>query len=65
MTKIVGIFRNLGYSEPEAYPEPWYIQNPGPCVFRALAYSEPCYIQIPRIFRTLTNIYDGALCENS
>ena len=41
-----GIYRILTYSEPEAYSEPWYIQNPG--IFRTLAYSkfeaylEPC-----------------------
>ena len=41
-----GISRTLIYSEPEAYSEPWYIQNPA--IFRMLgyskfeAYSEPC-----------------------
>ena len=41
-----GISRTLTYSEPEAYSEPWYIQNPA--IFRTLAYSkfvaysEPC-----------------------
>ena len=24
-----GIFKILAYREPEAYPEPWYIQNSG------------------------------------
>ena len=41
-----GISRTLTYSEPEAYSEPCYIQNPA--IFRTLAYSkfeaysEPC-----------------------
>ena len=41
-----GISRTLTYSEPEAYSEPRYIQNPA--IFRTLAYSkfeaysEPC-----------------------
>ena len=41
-----GISRTLTYSEPEAYSEPWHIQNPA--IFRTLAYSkfeaysEPC-----------------------
>ena len=40
------IFRTVVYPEPEAYSEPWYIQNPR--IFRTLAYSnseaysEPC-----------------------
>ena len=40
------ISRTLTYSEPEAYSEPWYIQDPA--IFRTLAYSkfeaysEPC-----------------------
>ena len=48
----------LKYSEPEAYSEPWYIQNPG--LFRTLVCSEPWHIQNqghiqdPDIFRTQT-----------
>ena len=33
-----GISRTLTYSEPEAYSEPWYIQDPA--IFRTLAYSK-------------------------
>ena len=40
-----GIFRTLAYLEPEAYSEPWYIQNPGifktRSIFRTLVYLEP------------------------
>ena len=45
------IFKTLTYSEPEAYAEPWHIQNRG--IFRTRGK-----------FRTLSNIYDGALCKN-
>ena len=41
----LGIFRDLSYSKPEAYSEPWYIQNPR--MFRTLVYSEPWSIQNP------------------
>ena len=43
--------------------------NPG--IFRTVAYSEPPHIQnvgilkLRGIFRTLSNIYDEAFCENS
>ena len=40
-----GIFRTLAYLEPEAYSEPWYVQNPGifktRSIFRTLVYLEP------------------------
>ena len=50
-----GIFRTLCYPDifkTVVYPEPWYIQNAG--IFK-----------IRGIFRTLSNIYDAAFCENS
>ena len=62
-----------------AYLKLWYIQNPDifrtRSIFRILTYSEPWYIQNPGIFGTLaysksgaysmSNMYDGAFCENS
>ena len=70
-----GISRTPAYSEPEAYSEPWYIQNLRHIqisgIFRSLAYLEPLHSQYPGIIktggmlRTLSNIYDGAFCENS
>ena len=73
-----GMFGALAYSKPEAYWEPWYIQNP--FIFRTLVYSEPWHIQnsdlfriliysepdifwIRGIFRFLSNIYVGAFFE--
>ena len=53
-----GIFRTQVYSEPAAYSEPWYIQNPG--LFRTLVYSEPWYVPNPGIFRTL--VYSEPWC---
>ena len=41
----------MAYSEPEAYSEPWCIQNPG--IFRILVYSEPWHIQSPRQTATM------------
>ena len=47
------VFKTLPYSEPEAYAEPWHIQNSG--IFRTMGYSTRDK------FRTLSNIYDGVL----
>ena len=38
-------FRTLIYSEPEAYAQPWHIQNPD--IFKTLAYSEPVVYSEP------------------
>ena len=51
--------QNLGsvaYSEPDAYSEPWHIQNPG--VFRTLAYSEPCQTSTMQHFAKIVNGYN-------
>ena len=49
-------FRTLANSEPDAYSEPWYIQNPGlfrtSGIFMTLIYSEPRHIYNPSMFRT-------------
>ena len=34
------LLKTLAYVEPEAYAEPWHIQNRG--ISRTLRYSEPC-----------------------
>ena len=36
-----GMFRTLIFWEPEAYPEPWYIQNADTQYLEPEAYSEP------------------------
>ena len=50
------MFRTLANSEPDAYSEPWQIQNHTHIqnlgIFRNLAYSEPWFVQNPGIFRT-------------
>ena len=56
------------FKHTQAYSEPCvtlvYFESFLPCSEPG-AYSEPLYIQNPEIFRTLSNIYDGAFCENS
>ena len=47
-----GILRTLVCSEPWHFQNQKHIQNPG-------------ILRIRGIFRTLSNIYDGAFCENS
>ena len=54
-TQNSDIFRILENSEPEAYSEPWYIQNPD--IFRTLVYSGFWYIQNPGIFKTLERFW--------
>ena len=74
----VGIFRTLCYPDifkTVVYLELWHIQKKkhiqNPSIFTTLVYSETRYIQndgifrIRGIFRTLSNIYDEAFCENS
>ena len=73
MRHIQELFRHIqAYFETRVtlkYLEPWYIQNAG--IFTTLAYSEPRYIQNADIFknrdifRTISNTYDEAFCENS
>ena len=46
----------MAYSEPDAYSEPWHIQNPG--VFRTLAYSEPCQTSTMQHFAKIVNGYN-------
>ena len=58
-----GISRTLTYSAPEAYSEPWHIQNPG--LFRAPVYSELWHIQNPRLIRNPVKHLRLAFCKNS
>ena len=57
----------LAYCKPEAYSEPWHIQNS--VIFRILtyweleAYSEPCDTDNPHIFRTLARWEPKAYSE--
>ena len=52
-----GIIRHIQelFRHIQAYSEP----------FVTLGYGAPWYIQNPSIFRSLSNIYDEAFCENS
>ena len=74
----LGIFKTLcnsGIYKTVVYAEPWHIQNQkyiqNPAIFTSLVYSEHRYIhnagifKIRGIFRTLSNMYDEAFCENS
>ena len=67
-----GIFRTLCNPcifRTVVHPEPGHIQDPS--IFTSLVYSEPRYFQnagifrIRDIFRTMSDIYDKALYENS
>ena len=58
-----GISRTLAYSAPEAFSEPWHIQNPG--LFRTPVYSEQWHIQNTRLIQNPVNYLRLAFCENS
>ena len=68
---FLNVSKAYASSEPSvtlAYSEPWHIQNKKHILSRdimiTVACSELCYIQNPEIFKTLSNLYYGALVND-